>query len=86
MGLCFCSSPSLERGEINDVNSSSFFPPEKKQQRRPGRWARKEEKTTQMVEITMSQVDVASQLSYMGVSKNRGGYPPKWMVYNGKPY
>ena len=21
----------------------------------------------------------------MGVSKNRGG-PPKWMVYNGKPY
>ena len=22
---------------------------------------------------------------YMGVSKNRGG-PPKWMVYNGKPY
>ena len=24
---------------------------------------------------------------YMGVSKNRGGFPPKWMVYNGsKPY
>ena len=22
---------------------------------------------------------------YMGVSKNRGG-PPKWMVYDGKPY
>ena len=22
----------------------------------------------------------------MGVSKNRGVYPPKWMVYNGKPY
>ena len=24
-------------------------------------------------------------LIHMGVSKNRGG-PPKWMVYNGKPY
>ncbi len=22
----------------------------------------------------------------MGVSKNRGVFPPKWMVYNGKPY
>ena len=25
------------------------------------------------------------QLSYLGVSKNRGK-TPKWMVYNGKPY
>ena len=23
---------------------------------------------------------------YMGASKNRGENPPKWMVYNGKPY
>ena len=23
---------------------------------------------------------------YMDVSKNRGILPPKWMVYNGKPY
>ena len=25
-------------------------------------------------------------LTYMGVSKNRGVGPPKWMVYNGNPY
>ena len=31
-------------------------------------------------------LEVASWLfKHMGVSKNRGG-PPKWMVYNGKPY
>ena len=22
----------------------------------------------------------------MDISKNRGGFPPKWMVYRGKPY
>ena len=30
-------------------------------------------------------VDSVYLLIYLGVSKNRGG-PPKWMVYNGKPY
>ena len=28
---------------------------------------------------------VESLNSHMDVSKNRGG-PPKWMIYNGKPY
>ena len=34
---------------------------------------------------TGDMLDPSQEGKYLGVSKNRGK-PPKWMVYNGKPY